>query len=155
MSKRRWWEQDERFKKVARNLRKNYDDAVAKIESEHAKKVKTEVERVRAHYEKLNEERDAKLAKLAGEVARMTLEFGPSKFGTHFRLYVQMDERFILRVPGRRSEMKRRTCCYVGTHLLAAPLRPRPSACTGRRARCLMDIGIVMVLLDLLWWIRR
>lgn len=97
MSKRRWWEKDEQFKEVHRKLRLNYDkalqDAEDRIKADYEKRLKS----IQTRHLLDLEERDKQSAKLAKEIARVTLEFGPSSYGRNrFVMYAQMDERFML-----------------------------------------------------------
>ena len=103
MPKRRWWLADERFKAVHKNLRANYDAAIKRLESKHADDISALDARLeqRLKDERIRHSQDLARAeefgsKLAGEIARMRLEFGPQKFGTRFVLYVTMDENFML-----------------------------------------------------------
>lgn len=102
-TKRHWWSADERFKKVHRNLRLNYDQAAAAAESAANMRVlKAEevfnkrAEAIRQQFETETQRIEQRAEQLTSEIARVRLECGPSHYGARFMMYVTMDEKFML-----------------------------------------------------------
>ncbi len=75
--------------KVARD---KFNDRLVAILAEHKAELKTRDIQRRQFEERVQED----ATKLAHEIARIRLEFGPQRFGTRFQMYVTMDEAFML-----------------------------------------------------------
>lgn len=101
--KRRWWLKDEQFAHVHRKLRLNYEAALARekaaLEEERLKIEKRAADRVRElqrfHAEEL-QKRDELGGKLASEIARVRLEYGPVSYGLRYQMHVAMDQTFMM-----------------------------------------------------------
>lgn len=104
MSKRRWWDADERFRKVQDNLRKNYDNAIERttrmLENQFAakeKRIKAEADmRVSRVLEQLREE-EQKAAKLAKEIADFRMLLLPKSNSRPLLMEARfaIDDRFL------------------------------------------------------------
>jgi len=101
--KRRWWDNDERFKKVQDNLRKNYDNAIGRMGLQMEKELEAEKRKVRQEAEsqvlwvKQELKKEQKMAaRLAKEIAdyRMLLMPRDSRPFT-MRAEFSIDDRFL------------------------------------------------------------
>jgi hypothetical protein len=94
-AKRRWWLADERFKKVHRALRMNYEKtlkmAEERLQADFDKKLNAVKDRFIIDQEQIQREAQ----RLANEIARVRLDFGPARYGARFTMQVSMDENFM------------------------------------------------------------
>jgi len=102
----KWWKSS-RDKRAAQlrgtrnRLRASYKQQVQQdVERLTAAALKAADDKVRLHKAEAEERvrmAEEKLARIGREVARLTLEFGPSQWrGTRFTMYCRFDERFIV-----------------------------------------------------------
>lgn len=101
-SKRKWWLADERFKKVHKDLRLNYDRSLEQRAEEFRTKelaLKREYEQKVAvnerRYRELLTDHEERLARLSRDVMRIRLTFGPTQFTSRYTLSATMDESFM------------------------------------------------------------
>lgn len=119
--KRRWWLADARFARIHHRLRKNYRAArvrdKAKFEADLALAVEQHEKERRMladNYNRLVTEERACGAKLAKEIARVRLEYGPANYGQRFTLYATMDANFM-----RHARDLKEMSSYIIDHLAA------------------------------------
>jgi hypothetical protein len=103
--KRNWWTPEVRFAKVHRDLRANYDMNLKKAQE----KYDDDLRDAQLAYEKklvavqmaFTRERDnlaERCAKVASEIARIRLEYGPTQYGGRFQLWVSFEETMIRQI---------------------------------------------------------
>jgi len=102
--KRRWWDADERFKKVQENLRKNYDAAIKRKEIWYEEQVGKlglahlkEEQETRERYGELLVEEQRKAAVLAKEIADFRMLLDPREGSRPLVMSAQfaIDDRFL------------------------------------------------------------
>ena len=88
---------------MEKKLRLNYEQNLKRVNEgftaqllELEKLRKSELARIESRHRIAEERQQESWAKLAKEILRVRLEFGPEKFGTRFTLYVTMCESFML-----------------------------------------------------------
>ena len=99
------------WKKAARRRFKNsYRRTLAVMREEFEAKLAVERQKTenymktRAIEQRQHEDRvQADAARLANEIARIRMEFGPQKYGTRFQMYVTMDETFMMNAQDLRT----------------------------------------------------
>lgn len=82
------------FKRSLAVEREKYEKALDELKEKH----KVELQRVRDSYRLEINGQDEQATRLAREISRIRLEFGPEQYGMRFQMYVTMDERFMLNV---------------------------------------------------------